>query len=230
MRSVLLTHNIVLGKDGHYYTMKDDKEGIKKQLTEKVKEVMNKSNEVEKLSQELNQWQLDCWTARDKATKAEQTLNIVQHELDTMHILADDHANLEWQYDKLTYKHKAAKAQIAEKRKKENNKLAGKRYAANRHCGKPTTVLPGEGNELIERSREGVAYRRSSSFVKPYTPPDEPHQIEATVEVAVTETECMCANTSTMPRRVNTPPRVRPARDCLTLCFVDNYVDNNYLL
>ena len=49
--------------------------------------------------------------------------------------------------------------------------------------------------------------------MKLYTPPDEPHQIEATVEVAVTETECMCANTSTMPRRVNQPPRVRPARE-----------------
>ena len=202
----------MLGKDGHYETMKDDKEGTKKQLTEKVKELMNKNIEVEKLSQELNQWQLDCWTARDKATEAEQTLNVVQHELDTMHIIADDHPKLEWQYDKLTYKHKAAKAQIAEKRKKENNKLAGKRYAANRHCGKPTTVLPGEGNELTERSR-GVAYRRSSSFVKPYTPPDEPHQIVATVEVAVTETERMCVNTSTMPRRVSTPPRVRPARE-----------------
>ena len=138
MRSVLLAHNIVLGKDGHYETMKDDKEGTKKQLTEKLKELMNKIIEVENLSQELNQWQLDCWTARDKATKAEQTLNVVQHELDTMHILADDHANIEWQYDKLTYKHKAAKAQIAEKRKKENSKLADKRYAANIHCGKPT--------------------------------------------------------------------------------------------
>ena len=174
---------------------------------------MNKSIEVEKLSQELNQWQLDCWTARDKATKAEQTLNVVQHELDTINILADDHANLEWQYEKVNYKHKAAKAQIAEKGKKENNKLAGKRYAANRHCRKPTTVLPGEGNELTERSREGVAYRRSSSFVKPYTSPDEPRQIEAKVEVAVTETERVCANTSTMPRRVSTPHRVRPARE-----------------
>ena len=116
-----------------------------------------------------------------------------------------------------------------------NHKLAGKRYADNRRCGKSTTVLPGdrvllknsrttgqlatnfeqtpyvverrEGNELTVRSREGVAYRRSSSFVKPYTPPDEPpHQPEATVGVAITETEHMCANNSTMPRRVSTAP------------------------
>ena len=59
---------------------------------------------MEKLSQELNQWQLDCWASRDKATKAEQTLNVVQHELDTMRTLADDHANLKWQYDTLDNK------------------------------------------------------------------------------------------------------------------------------
>ena len=67
-----------------------------------------------------------------------------------------------------------------------NHKLTGKRYADNRRCGKPTTVLPGdrvllknsrttgklatnfeqtpyvverrEGNELTVRSSEGVAY------------------------------------------------------------------------
>ena len=92
MRNVLLAHNIVLGKDGHYETMEDDNKGTKKQLKEK--ELMNKSIDVEKLSQELNLWQLDCWAARDKEIKAEQMLKVVQHELDTMHTLADDHANL----------------------------------------------------------------------------------------------------------------------------------------
>ena len=59
------------------------------------------SNEVEKLSEELRQWQLDCWTARDKMTKTEQTLNVVQHELDTMRTLTDQHTQLQWQYDTL---------------------------------------------------------------------------------------------------------------------------------
>ena len=76
-----------------------------------------------------------------------------------------------------------------------NHKLAGKLYADNRRCGKQTTVLPGyrvllknsratgklatnfeqtsyvverrDGNELTVRSLEGIAYRRSSSIVKP---------------------------------------------------------------
>ena len=152
MGNVLLAHNIVLGKDGHYETMQYDKEGTKKQPKEKVKELMNKSIEVERLSHELNQCQLDCWAARDKTIKAEQTLGLVQNELDTMRTLADDHANLKWQYDTLTNKHKAGKAELAEKSKKGNNKLAGQRYADNRRCGKPTSVLPGD-RVLLKNSR-----------------------------------------------------------------------------
>ena len=67
---------------------------------------MNNSIDVEKLSQELKRWQLDCWAAWDKETKAEQMLKVVQHELDTMHTLADDHANLKCRYETLTNKHR----------------------------------------------------------------------------------------------------------------------------
>ena len=70
---------------------------------------------MEKLSQELNQWQLDCWAARDKVTKAEQTLNVVQHELDTMRTLTDDHANLKWQYDTLANKVRLLPTQVIAK-------------------------------------------------------------------------------------------------------------------
>ena len=60
--------------------------------------------------------------------------------------------------------------------------------------------------------------------MKPYTPPDEPHQPEATVEVAVTDTERMCANTSTMRRSVGTPPRVRTARETKVPARYKEYV------
>ena len=104
-----------------------------------------------------------------------------------------------------------------------NHKLAGKRYADNRRCGKPITLLPGDrllltnsratGTLATNFEQKGVAYRRSSSFVKPYTPPEEPQQPEATGEVAVTGTERMCANTPAIPRSVSAPPRVRPDRE-----------------
>ena len=37
----------------------------------------------------------------------------------------------------------------------------------------PYTVLTKEGNEVMVESRDGVAYRRDSSFVKPYHPPTD---------------------------------------------------------
>ena len=43
MRKVLLAHNIVLGKDGHYETMEDGDKGTKKQLKEK--ELMNNTRD-----------------------------------------------------------------------------------------------------------------------------------------------------------------------------------------
>ena len=223
---------------------------------------------MEKLSQELNLWQLHCWAARDNEMKAEQMLKVVQHELDTMHTLADDHSNLKCQYDTLTIKHKtdtdrleqviqetdtleknvlklreqlralegvdferqqlatkvkADKAEIAEKSKKENHKLAGNQYTYNRRCGKPTTVLSGD-QVLLKNSRSGIAYRRSSSVVKPCTPHEEPQQPDATGEVAVTDTERMCANTPTLPRSVSTPPRARQARET-SACKIQRLCD-----
>ena len=100
-----------------------------------------------------------------------------------------------------TTKIKAGKAEIAEKSKKEIHKLAGNRYTDNRCCGKPTSVLPGD-RVLLKNSRAGIAYRKSGSFVKPCMPHEEPQQPEATGEVAVTDTERMCANTPMIPRSV----------------------------
>ena len=37
----------------------------------------------------------------------------------------------------------------------------------------PYTVLTKEGNEVMVESKDGVAYRRDSSFVKPYHPPTD---------------------------------------------------------
>ena len=37
----------------------------------------------------------------------------------------------------------------------------------------PYTVLTKEGNEVMVESEDGVAYRRDSSFVKPYHPPTD---------------------------------------------------------
>ena len=123
----------------------------------------------------------------------------------------------------LATKVKAGKAEIAEKSKTDNHKLAGNRYTDNRRCGKPTTVLSGD-QVLRKNSRSGIAYRRSSSVVKPCTPHEEPQQPEATGEVAVTDTERMCANTPTIPRSVSTPPRVRQARETKVLARYKDYV------
>ena len=53
----------------------------------------------------------------------------------------------------LATKVKAGKAEIAEKSKTENHKLAGNRYTDNRRCGKPTSVLPGD-RVLLKNSRQ----------------------------------------------------------------------------
>ena len=53
-----------------------------------------------------------------------------------------------------------------------NTKTSGK-LSANFES-EPYTVQTNEGSEVTVRSKEGVEYRRNSSFVKPYNLPEEP--------------------------------------------------------
>ena len=175
---------------------------------------MNKSIEVENQPQELNQWQLHCWTARDKETKAEQKLNVVQHELDTMHTLADDHANLKLQYDAVTNKHKADK-DILEQVIQETATLE-----------KIVLKVTGQLNsmELVDLEQQKLATKDKAVKRKlRRRERKKNHKLAGkryadNIRCTVTDTERICANTQTMPTSVSTPPRMRPARVKSVLC------------
>ena len=62
----------------------------------------------------------------------------------------------------------------------------------------PYTVLTKEGNEVMVESKDGVAYRRDSSFVKPYHPPTDG---TPTVDVALENQEVETRNEETRDTR-----------------------------
>ena len=62
----------------------------------------------------------------------------------------------------------------------------------------PYTVLTNEGNKVMMESEDGVAYRRDSSFVKPYHPPTD---AKPTADIALENQEVETRNAETRDAR-----------------------------
>ena len=68
---------------------------------------------------------------------------------------------------------------------------------------KPYTILAKEGHEVTVESKDGVVYKRDSSFVKPFCTPDEAEQH------TIPKGDCI-ENTGTSDSAADDPVSLRP--------------------